>query len=199
MSSEEIERAIGKEEVLGLAGSFSNPDRLREAAVKMKELGYSRYEALSPFPLHGLDEELGESRSRVSYIAGFAALIGGSSLLYLIWWINVKAYPIILSGKPFFSYQAFFPPIFAICILFAAFGSLFGYFALGGIKYHHPHFFSQLVSTASDDGFVLVVDSSDPRFDLNQLTALFKDLGAERIEAIVKGESNNRELKSTRP
>ncbi|MFN3821895.1 MAG: DUF3341 domain-containing protein [bacterium] len=169
---------------VGIAGKFADPDSLRRTAIMLAKMGYRQFECLTPFPLHGLNEELGEERSRVSYIAGIGAILGGSALLYFIWWINVKAYPIVLSGKPFFSYQAFFPPIFAICVLFAAFGAVLGFGLLSRIKFYHPYQNSSLISSAYDDGFVLVVDSNDPQFNVEKLIELMNQCGAVQTEII---------------
>jgi len=171
----------------GYVASFAGPAELLHAAAKLKEAGYSRYDAHSPFPIHGMDEAMGEKRSRVSYFAAAAAILGGSALLGLIYYAHVIDYPIVISGKPMFSYQAFFPPIFAICVLSAAFGALLSMAGFIKLKLHHPVFESRLFPTASDDGFLIAVEADDSLFDSGKTKDLLASLGAKEIELVQGG------------
>lgn len=171
----------------GVVAHFDSPGNLLDAAEHLRDAGFRKFDCHSPYPIHGMDEAMGEKRSRVSYVAAVGACVGGSSILMLIWWINVKAYPIIESGKPYFSYQAFFPVIFALCVLVAAFGALFGFMGLMGLKWNHPLFNSPSFGKFSDDGFIVSVEASDPQFDVVKTVALLKSLGATEV-LTVEGE-----------
>jgi hypothetical protein len=46
------------EKLYGLLVEFSDPDRLLEAARKVRAEGYRKAEAYTPFPVHGLTEVL---------------------------------------------------------------------------------------------------------------------------------------------
>ncbi len=174
--------------VHGIIAEFAGPNELLVAARKMREAGYIRFDAHSPFPIHGMDDATGEKRSRVSYYAALAAILGGSGLLLLIWWVTTQASPLIISGKPLFSYQAFFPPIFAICVLSAAFGALLSFMSFMDLKFNHPLFESERFGKFSDDGFIISVESSDSKFDTVQTSALLRGIGAYAVE-VVEGDT----------
>lgn len=177
-------KAIAAAKVFGMVAQFATPAELLHAAQRMKSAGYRHYEVHSPFPIHGMDEAMGEKRSRISYFAAAAALFGGVGLLTLIWWIHTQGYPLIISGKPFFSYQAFFPPIFAICVLSAAVGALVSFGGVIDLRLNHPLFESELFVRFSDDGFILTVESQDSLFDVDKTRTLLSSLGASRIELL---------------
>ncbi len=170
-----------------IIASFAGPNELLHAAKKLHEAGYRKVDSHSPFPIHGMDEALGEKRSRVSYIAALGAIFGGGSLLLLIWWITTKAYPMVISGKPFFSYQAFFPPIFAITVLAAAFGALLGFMAVMNLTFNHPLFNSEKFGKFSDDGFIISIEVSDANYNESKTIELLKSLGAAEIEVVEGG------------
>lgn len=170
--------------IYGMTARYAGPAELLNAAEQLRLTGYRQFDVHSPFPIHGMNEAMGLTRSRVGYIAGLGALLGGGGIFTLMTWASVKAYPLVISGKPFFSYQAFFPITFASAVLVAAFGALFGFMALSGVRYHHPLFNSQLVGRVTDDGFVVSVSAEDPKFDSTATAEFLRTLGAVEIELV---------------
>ena len=77
-------------------------------------------------------------------------------------------YPLIVQGKPvnITTIPAFFPVIFELTVLFSAFGAVFGMLAMNLLpRWNHPLFnWDRFVEKATDDGFFVVVEASDPRF-----------------------------------
>jgi len=179
-----ITQANPAKKVVGIVARYESPGELLHAAEKLTGLGYRKFDAHSPFPIHGMDDAMREKRSRVSYFAAAAALFGGVGLLTLIWWVHTVAYPLIISGKAFFSYQAFFPPIFAISVLSAAFGALISFGGLMDLRFHHPLFESELFATFSDDGFIIAIEADDKNFDQVKTKELLGSLGAVELEMV---------------
>ena len=70
-----------------------------------------------PFPVHGLDDAMGLKRSIVGFIVGIGCVVGATAGLTLQWWSSTIAYPIIISGKPLFSWQAFMIITFVLMVL----------------------------------------------------------------------------------
>ncbi len=184
---DKMDKMDEKAKTVGIVARFETPSLLLRAAGELRQAGYRKFDAHSPFPIHGMDEAMAEKRSRVSYFAAAGAILGGVGLLTLIWWVHTEAYPLIISGKAFFSYQAFFPPIFAICVLSAAFGALISFAGLIDLRFHHPLFESDLFTKFSDDGFIIAIESTDPKFQAEGTSELLKSLGASQIE-LVEGE-----------
>ena len=167
-----------------LLAEFENPQKLLKAATKLSECGYSKYEVYSPFPVHGMDDAMKLSHSKLGWIVllgGSIGLIAGFSLQT---WVSFH-YPLIISGKPFFSYQAFIPVTFELMVLFSAFSAVFGMFALNKLpKHHNPLFKSSYFRKVTSHGFFIGIDSNENGYDRKKLTDLFSTMEVKHIEII---------------
>ena len=169
----------------GIIAEFENPAALMDAAQKVHQAGYEKFDCHSPFPIHGMDLAMGLKRSPLGYIIGLFAIFGALVGLGLQTWVHSFEYPLIISGKPFFAWQGYIIVTFALTILFGAFGAVFGMFGLNRIpKYYHPHFFSKNLSKFSDDGFFISIDSDDPKYKSDKTHAFMKALGSITIELV---------------
>lgn len=171
--------------IAGALAEFDTPASLIEAAKKMHEAGYVRFDCHSPFPIHGMDKAMGLKRSPLGFIVGGAAILGFSGIVWLMWWASTVAYPMVISGKPLFSYQAFMPVAFAITVLSSALAALFGMFVLNRLpQLFHPFFESEIFCKVSNDRFVLSVPSNDPKFDVNETKTLLQSIGGRNAEIV---------------
>lgn len=150
----------------GLLAQFPDEHALLVAAHRARQEGFYRMDAYSPFPVHGLSDVLGLPRSRVPLIVLCMGMIGGVAGLLFQYWVTAKAYPINVGGKPPASWPQYIPPAFETTILFAAFSALIGMLLINGLPLpYHPVFNVANFSKASTDGFFLLIQSTDPRFD----------------------------------
>lgn len=164
---------------------FAGPKELIMAAKKTRGAGYKKFDCHSPFPIHGMDQAMGEKQSPLGWIVGGLALIGGTGALLMQWWMSAIDYPVIISGKAFFSFQAFVPITFELTVLLSAFGAVFGMFALNGLpRLHHPIFNSDRFAAASNNGFFLSVEAADAKFDPLQTTSFLESIGGEHVETL---------------
>src|SRR5471032_3181661 len=151
--------------VYGLLAEFDSVDALLAAADKVQAAGYTRTDAFSPIPIHGLAEKIGFKDRRMSKIVlcgGLAGLIGGYGLEY---WTQVIAYPLNIGGRPFHAWVNFIPPAFETTILFASFAAVIGMLTLNGLpRPYHPVFNAPRFKLASQSAFFLVIEASDPKF-----------------------------------
>ncbi|MDG5765970.1 DUF3341 domain-containing protein [Balneolales bacterium ANBcel1] len=174
-----------KEKTFGLLAEFDNPADLMDAAAAVNKAGYSKFDTYSPFPIHGMDDAMGLKPSKLGWIVlahGIIGLLGGIALQ--IWSMDI-AYPLIISGKPTLNFPAFVPVTFALVILLSAFGTFLGMFTLNKLpKFYNPLFNSERFSKASDDGFFLCVEASDPLYSETKTTELLKHSGATYTEII---------------
>jgi hypothetical protein len=169
----------------GILAEFSNSGELLEAAKKMREAGYKDYDCHSPFPIHGMDQAMGLKRSPLGYIVFVVAVIAVVSGAWMEWWTSSVDYPIVISGKPFFSYQAYGPVAFAIMVLASSFAALFGMMILNKLpKLFHPLFGSSRFEKVMNDGFFISVPSQDAKFDLASSTKYLEEIGGKNIEVI---------------
>ncbi len=167
---------------------FESTGSLLHAAEKMSEAGYEKYDCHSPFPIHGMDQAMRLKRSPMGYIIGTMGTIGMIGMIALTYWTNIYGYQMVISGKEYFSWQAFIPVIFAITILLSAFGAFFGMLALNKLpQLFNPIFGSDLFAKVTDDGFFVSVECDDPMYDEAKVKSFLESIGGKNVE-VVKGE-----------
>jgi hypothetical protein len=169
----------------GLLAEFDSPDTLIAAARKVTAAGYTKTDAFSPFPIHGLGDALGFKDRRISKIVLFGAIAGMLGGYGLEYWTQAIAYPMNIGGRPFHSWVSFIPPAYETTILFGAFSAAFGMIILNGLpRPYHPVFNAPRFSRASQDGFFLVIEAADPRFQIEQTRAFLAGLHAKEVVAV---------------
>ena len=172
-------------QIYGILVEFKDTKSILKAAESVKIEGYINFDCPTPFPVHGLDDAMGLKRSIIGYIVGFGCVVGASVGLLLQWWASTIAYPIVISGKPFFSWQAYMIITFVLMILGGAFASLIGMFHLNRMPtYHHPLFNSKNFQRATDDTFFVSIEFKDPKFDLDDTKNFLLSIGGENVEVI---------------
>ncbi len=170
---------------LAVLAAFENPAALLAAARRVRDAGYSKFDCHSPFPIHGMDQAMGLKRSPLGYIVGATAFVALGLVTLALWWMTSVDYPLVISGKPFFSYQAYTPIAFALTILFSAFAAFFGMFYLNRLPQpHHPLFYSEQFARVTDDGFMVSIESSDPKFSPEQSRAFLEEIGGSEVEVV---------------
>ena len=171
--------------ILGILAAFANPGDLLQAAEQVRDAGYMKFDVHSPFPVHGMDNAMGLKHSPLGYIAGIAGFIGCAGAMTLQWWTSAVDYPLVISGKPFFSFQAFIPITFEITILFAAIASVLGMFHLNRLPHlFHNLFYSEQFAKVTDDGFMVSIEAADKKFDPEKTKAFLESIGGTSLEYI---------------
>jgi mono/diheme cytochrome c family protein len=171
-------------ELYGVLAEFESPGALVKAAHKVREAGYTQFDAYSPFPVHGIDAAIGIKRTILPLLVfggGFTGLIGG---LFLQWYLNAYNWPWDISGKPIWSIPANIPIAFETTILFSVLTTFFGVWILNRLpQVWHPFFRLDRFAKVTDDGFMLGIEAKDPRFSLAETTTMLKAAGALEVEA----------------
>lgn len=168
-----------------LLAEFTTPDELVAAAVGFRDAGYTDWDTHSPFPVHGMERAMGMRRSRVPIYVLVLGLAGAAAGMFLQWWTATVDYPMVVSGKPYFSWPAFVPIMFECGVLGGALGAVGGLLFEARLPHpHHPLFFSPGFERMSDDRFFLSVASSDAQFEAGATARLLRQLGAGRVESI---------------
>ena len=169
----------------GLLAEFATPEDLLEAATAVREAGYTRWDAHTPFPVHGLDRAMGLRESRLPWIVFFAGLTGTGAAVLMQWWMNAVDYPFVIGGKPLVSLPAQVPIAFEVTILFAAIACVVGMLLFNGLpRFHHPAFRSARFRRVTTDRFFLAIEASDPQFDVQRTGELLVSLGPLSIEQL---------------
>jgi hypothetical protein len=169
----------------GLMAEFGDPDTLMAAAERTRDAGYTKIEAYTPIPVHGLDEAVGYRGTRLPWVIFAGGLTGATIMFSLQTWINVVAYPMNIGGRPDFSWPSFVPPTFEGMVLLASFAAVFGLFAACGLpRLYHPVFNAPRFDRASTDLFFLCVEATDPKFDEQATKSFLEGLGAQAVSRV---------------
>jgi hypothetical protein len=169
----------------GALARFEGPAELLAAVRSLRDHGYRRLDAYSPFLIPGMAAALGLGRSKVPAVVLAGGVLGAACAQTLQWYQSTIAYPLITGGKPLNSTEAFLPITFETAMLFAAFGAVLGMLALNGLpRLYHPVFRAKSFASASNDGFFLSVEARDPLFEEHKTMALLESLGGTEIELI---------------
>ena len=171
-----------KENLHGIMAEFDTATELVDAARLVRDEGYVKTDAFSPFPLHEIDEALGIKRSILPFLifaGGIAGLMSGIGLEYFV---HVIEWPIIVGGRPHFSLPAFIPPAYELTILFAAFTAVFGMLFLNGLPApYHPVFNVPRFALATREKFFLIIESIDPKYDYEKTRSFMESLGGQEV------------------
>jgi hypothetical protein len=163
----------------GLAAIFETEESVLAAARKMREMGMDKFEAITPYPVHGMEEACGIKRSFIPYVTFGAGLTGLAAGTLLTWWTSAVNWPINVGGKPFFSLPAFVPVMFELTILFSALASVGTLFAVCGLPKVNPPIIDPDLTSHK---FAIFVPQSQGGFDVDKLTGVFKQLGATEVK-----------------
>ncbi len=174
-------------QIYGLLARFESPEDLMKAAVKVRDKGFQKFDCHTPYPVHGMDEAMGLKRSILGYIVGVGAVGGASVGMLLQWYVSTVDYPIVISGKPLFSWQAYMIITFVLMVLGGALSSLLGMFHLNRMPtFHHPLFNSKIFEKATDDYFFISIECEDPLFDETKTVEFLSSIGGKDIEVVNK-------------
>lgn len=173
----------------GYLAEFDSPEALLAAAERVRDAGYSRWDAHTPFPVHGLNDAMGLRPTRLPWIVLAAGFAGAATGLVLQWFTNAFDYPFLISGKPIFSLPANIPVMFELTILFAAIAAFIGMLALNDLpRPYHALFKSRRFRRATTDGFFISIEASDPHFEAAGTKRFLQALGGAEVETIEEEE-----------
>lgn len=159
-------------------GCFVEESVLFEAVKKVRKGGYKLHDVYTPFPIHGLDREMGLRETSI-HTAGFIYGITGTIVaLAFMSWVFTADWPLNIGGKPHFALPAWIPIMFELTVLFSAVGMVLTFCYLCQmapfVKKHHFHLRS------TDDKFVMVIECT-PKTDETVVTGFLAGIGATEI------------------
>jgi hypothetical protein len=154
--------------IWGLLVELETPDAILAAARKVRQAGYRRFDAHTPYPVAGLPAELEMRKSRIGSIVLIGGLVGAAVGFWMQFYAMAIDYPLDVGGKPLNSWPAFIPITFEVLILVGALSAFLGMLFLNGLpEPHHPLFGVPQFSRASQDRFFISIEAADPLFDLD--------------------------------
>src|SRR5258708_4137349 len=156
---------LGEDKVYGVMGAFEDPDELVDAGRRVREMGYTKLDAMSPFPVHGIDEAIGVPPSKLGWLVIWFSAMGAATALLLIWYVGAINYRLVIGGKPFFDFSYSIPVTFELTVLFSAFASFLGMWAINGLpRLYHPSMNYSQAHWESADFSLVGHEPEDPTF-----------------------------------
>ena len=171
----------------GVVGVFATPQKLKTAAARLRDEGYRRFEAYTPYPVEGLQPIIHPGRRRFLPLFMFGGAVLGALWGYWIqFWDEALNYPINVGGRPHNSWPAFVVSTFEFTVLFAMAAGMFGLLAASRLPLlYHPLFNARSFERASRDRFLICVEAADPQFEVVGVVTLLEELGAAPIERVL--------------
>lgn len=163
----------------GIAGIFTTEADFVKAARAVYAAGFRKFDAISPYPVHGMEEACHIQRSWIPYVTFIAGLTGLVAGLALTYWTSAVNWPVNIGGKPYFSLPAFVPIMFELTILFAALCSVGALFYACGIPKMNPPVIDLDLTSHK---FAIFIPVDDVGFNEAKINDLFKGLNAEQIK-----------------
>lgn len=165
----------------GIAGIWLDDHDCVVAATKVREAGFKKFDAITPFPVHGMEEAVGIKRSWIPYVTFVMALVGLAAGLGLQQWTSAISWPINVGGKPFFSGPAFVPVMFELTVLFSALASVVALFAVCKLPKHDPPVIDPDLTSHK---FAIFISEEDAGYSVERCEQLLKSLGATEIKRL---------------
>ena len=173
-------------DIHAVMGVYDTPADAMHAAEVVRDGGFRRWDVHTPFPVHGMDQAMGLKGSKVGWFSFVGGASGYAIGMLMIYWMNAVDYNIVVGGKPMFSPFYAFPVSYECTILLSAFGTLIGMAFLNRLpKLHNPLLSNRtFCQGATHDKFIVVIETSDPRYSQIETRELLEKTGCKHIEYV---------------
>lgn len=163
----------------GMAAIFVDEHKTVKAARATREAGFRKFEAISPYPVHGMEEACGIQRSWIPYVTFVAAGVGLFCAWLLQYWTSAVNWPLNVGGKPTHSLPAFIPIMFELTVLFAALSSVAVLFYVCGIPKVNPPVIDPALTSHR---FAIFIPQDDVGYNESKIEEMFRSLGALEVK-----------------
>jgi hypothetical protein len=169
----------------GIVAEFDSARAIYQAAEKTTAQGYTRVDAHTPFPVHGLDKALKQGPSPLGWLVLCGGITGICLAQLMMWWMNGVDYVMWVSGKTPYAWETTIPITFELMVLLAGITAVFGMFGLNKLpRLHHPIFSHKSFWRVTDDRFFLSIEATDPKFDSVQTVRFLESLGGKNVAVV---------------
>jgi hypothetical protein len=169
----------------GIMAEFETAAALIHATKEAHKAGYRKMDAYTPYPIEGVYHAMSAAHSKLPWLIFLGGLFGAAVGFGFQFWVSTMAYRLNIGGRPLNTWPAFIPVTFEVTILIAGCTTVFGMLALCGFPQpYHPVFNVARFAKASQDGFFLCLESTDPLFDTEKTTAFLQTLHPTHVDEV---------------
>lgn len=166
----------------GVLADFYEPDDALAAARRVRAAGWTHFDFLTPFPIHGMEDAMGQTRSWIPWATGALAIGGILFAQGLQNYVMVWDWPMNFGGKPHAAWPSFVPITFEVMVFWAALGSAF--IAIVAGKRDTVPQPPRPVAGASVDRFVLWISSTDPKWRDEDAVQFAREIGGDAVRVV---------------
>jgi hypothetical protein len=182
--------------LFGYIAEYDTPGQVLHAAEKVRDAGYTKWDCLTPFPVHGLDGAMGMKKTILPWIVLGGGLTGLTIAILLQWYVNspftqssalyiLSGYPLNISGKPYWSIPPNVPIMFELTVLISSLTTFFSVWGLNRLpRFHHPVFNVARFRRVTDDKFFVLIEATDLKFDIRESLALLESTHPAAVEEV---------------
>jgi hypothetical protein len=164
-------------------GLFHDPQAALAAASRLKDAGFGAPDLISPVPLEGAEEVLGEKKSVIKRFTFFGALFGGAAGFTLAAGTAVLwAHP--TGGRPIITLPPFLIISYEMTILFGILATVLGFFISARLPAVRDRVY---VPEAAVDRFVVAVTCENEEH-FERARTLLSQSGAEEVREVEENE-----------
>lgn len=174
---------MAKKTLGGMAGIFLEEHTVLDAARRVRESGFVKFDAITPYPVHGMEEACGIKRSWIPYVTFVAGCLGLLAATAMMYYIAVVDWPINVGGKPMFSLPAFVPIMFELTVLFAALASVGTLFGVCGMPKIDPPVIDKDLTSHK---FAIFIPENDVGYNQDRIEKLLKEAGASEVKKVAE-------------
>jgi mono/diheme cytochrome c family protein len=173
-------------ELYAATALFDSPDKIINAANTAANAGYKKFDVLTPYPVHGMDQAMKMKETKVGWVALAAGLFGTTFAFLIMMWMVGFDYRNIIGGKPFFNVPPSIPIMFEVTVLLASLtvtGAMLALFNRLPAN-SDPLQDSNFLRRTTSDMFGLYIAADDPKFNYDEVKKLFSSLDAAIVEDV---------------
>ena len=115
-----------KADIYGVMAEFDNPTALVNATRAVRDRGYRKLDAYTPFPIEELNDVLHLHKNKLPLIVLAGGILGGLTGYLLQYFVTVIYFPINVGGRPLHSWPSYIIITFELTILFGALSTVVG-------------------------------------------------------------------------
>ncbi|MDH5680731.1 MAG: DUF3341 domain-containing protein [Spirochaetota bacterium] len=162
-----------------IIGLYKDEDSLISAIKNIRSKHVPIQDVLIPYPIHGLDDAMGLSPSKLPVVAFVVGFFGAIFALSFQIWSLTESWAINVGGKPGAAIPSFIPITFEVMVLSASLSMVAAFFIRSKL---YPRLkVDVLDERLTDDTFAVVIDPEKGNISASEIQSLFKENSAVEV------------------